>query len=167
MRKIILPPEIMDLYAEGLSCRQIGDRYGCSWSTVAKHLKESGVRLRNRSELRGWAQTPESNQKRSDAHLALWDRIGRPGAAPDLLQRSAWKQRRRECYERDVWTCQHCGCRCTKRKGSDPKRWIQAHHKIARRDGGGDELSNLVTLCMECHHREERRLRPTLPQLIG
>lgn len=164
MRKIILPREIVEMYEGGMSARQIGEQYGCTGSTVGERLKEFGVRMRTQTST---PHTREWNQKLSESHLRLWDRIGRPGAKPDLLQRSAWKQRRLECYERDGWTCQHCGERCTNRNGANPKRWIQAHHIKARRDGGGDELENLVTLCMECHHREERRLRPSLPNLIA
>jgi uncharacterized protein YjhX (UPF0386 family) len=69
-----------------------------------------------------------------------------------------WRMRRRECYERDGWTCQDCGCKCLNTSDSKkhPKRKIQAHHIVSRRDGGTDDLSNLITLCMSCHHRRER-----------
>ena len=164
MRKIVLPPEITTLYLEGQSARQIAERYGCSWSTVASRLKELGVRMRTQTPS---PHTKEWNGRISEAHVRLWDRIGRPGGNPDLLQRSEWKRRRQEVYERDGWICRECDNHCTNRKGPDSKRWIQAHHIRARRDGGGDGMDNLVTLCMECHHREERRLRPSLPNLIA
>lgn len=64
-----------------------------------------------------------------------------------------WRERRRECYARDGWTCQDCGVHCTK---SGPTR-IQAHHVVRRRDGGTNDLENLVTLCVTCHTSRERR----------
>jgi predicted transcriptional regulator len=65
------------------------------------------------------------------------------------LKHWSWKQARAACYERDNWTCQDCGVKCRN------KVRIQAHHIIARRDGGGDELENLVTLCASCHRKRE------------
>lgn len=69
-----------------------------------------------------------------------------------------WRKRRKEVYARDSWICQDCGCKCLNTKDSKlhPKRKIQAHHIVARRDGGSDDLGNLVTLCMSCHHKRER-----------
>lgn len=64
-----------------------------------------------------------------------------------------WKQRRAECYERDNWTCRDCGVKC----GHKGERRIQAHHVIPRRNGGGDEIENLLTLCASCHHKREAR----------
>jgi 5-methylcytosine-specific restriction endonuclease McrA len=64
-----------------------------------------------------------------------------------------WRKRRAECYERDNWTCRDCGVKC----GSKGPRRIQAHHVIPRRNGGGDELENLLTLCASCHHKREAR----------
>lgn len=75
------------------------------------------------------------------------------------LDRSDWRRRRIEVYQRDGYECQECGCKCLNTADSKlhPKRKIQAHHIISRRNGGGDELENLVTLCMSCHHKLERR----------
>jgi 5-methylcytosine-specific restriction endonuclease McrA len=44
----------------------------------------------------------------------------------------------------------------------DPKLKIACHHVIRRRDGGTDELSNLVTLCASCHMRREARYSTAL-----
>lgn len=75
-----------------------------------------------------------------------------------------WREIRQQVYERDNWTCRHCGCKClnTADSKNHPKRKIQAHHVTPRRCGGTDDLSNLVTLCMSCHHKEERRFHEHL-----
>ncbi len=75
------------------------------------------------------------------------------------LQGYEWRLRRQEVYERDHWTCLDCGVHCLNSKDAqrDGKRKIQAHHIVARRDGGTDDLANLMTLCMSCHQKREWR----------
>lgn len=46
------------------------------------------------------------------------------------------------CLMRDSYACQRCG----KRNGR-----LEAHHVIFRQRGGKDTLSNLLTLCEQCH----------------
>ena len=53
-----------------------------------------------------------------------------------------WKERREEVINRDKKRCQACG---------KLTRTPQVHHIVPRRQGGTDELSNLVTLCGRCH----------------
>lgn len=48
------------------------------------------------------------------------------------------------CLMRDGYQCQHCHKR--------GKR-LEAHHLVFRQQGGKDTLSNLLTLCDQCHHR--------------
>lgn len=103
--------------------------------------------------------------KRSGANSPLW----KGGVTDPLdlrLAQTAWLKRRAECYVRDNGICQDCGVKCLSRaeieKRGHPERRIQAHHIIARRSGGGDELENLVTLCVSCHHKRERRYADAL-----
>ncbi len=103
---------------------------------------------------------PEYRRHMSEANSGerAWNWKG--GIKPELARRldtAEWRRTRVEVYERDNWTCQECGCRClnTKDAKAHPKRKIQAHHVVPRRFGGSDELSNLVTLCMSCHHKRE------------
>jgi len=48
------------------------------------------------------------------------------------------------CLMRDGYTCQHCAKRHVR---------LQAHHIVFRQHGGKDTLSNLLTLCEQCHCR--------------
>ena len=48
------------------------------------------------------------------------------------------------CLMRDSYRCQHCYKRSVR---------LEAHHIIYRKNGGKDTLTNLVTLCEQCHHR--------------
>lgn len=47
--------------------------------------------------------------------------------------------------ERDNFKCVECG-------NSDIE--LHVHHKIHRKDGGRDEIDNLITLCVECHTKQ-------------
>lgn len=54
---------------------------------------------------------------------------------------SGWNNIRKSILERDHHQCQVCG-----KKPSG-----QVHHLVTRRDGGGNEPTNLVILCGQCH----------------
>jgi hypothetical protein len=108
---------------------------------------------------------PEYRQRMRERFLGEKSPNWKGGVKSELNRRldtAEWRRRRREVYERDNWMCQDCGCKCKNSRDSkmanQHKRKIQAHHIVARRNGGGDELSNLVTLCMSCHHKRERAL---------
>jgi len=49
---------------------------------------------------------------------------------------------------RDTFTCQTCGCR------EHPSE-LEVHHVLPRSSGGEDFLTNLVTLCIDCHNNEK------------
>ena len=53
-----------------------------------------------------------------------------------------WYQAKKATFERDDYTCQHCGASNTT---------IIPHHIKRKRLGGPDDPSNLVTLCQKCH----------------
>lgn len=59
---------------------------------------------------------------------------------------------RTDVFERDNYTCQHCG-----QKGGT----LNAHHKKSYADYPSlrVKLSNGITLCEECHKAEHRRLK--------
>ena len=53
---------------------------------------------------------------------------------------------KRKTFERDNFTCQKC--KTQDKTGRD----LEAHHIIPLCFGGEDNLSNLITLCTDCHH---------------
>jgi len=58
-----------------------------------------------------------------------------------------WQRTREAALRRDGRRCATCGA-------TDK---LEVHHRKAIADGGGPfDLSNLVTLCPSCHHRQER-----------
>jgi RNA-directed DNA polymerase len=54
----------------------------------------------------------------------------------------AWREIHKRVLQRDEYRCAECG------KNNLP---LNTHHMVARRDGGTDEMSNLITLCVNCH----------------
>ena len=50
---------------------------------------------------------------------------------------------RAHALDRDEYTCQCCGAK---------KVRLEIHHIHFRRNGGSDDLENLITLCEKCHH---------------
>lgn len=62
---------------------------------------------------------------------------------------SDWDSRRRQVYERDDYTCQNCGAS----SHQDESITLHAHHIVPKSKGGSHSLSNLVSLCDDCHSR--------------
>lgn len=63
------------------------------------------------------------------------------------------------CLMRDGYQCQHCGKHQTR---------LEAHHLIERSQGGKDTLSNLLTLCEQCHHRlHQGKITLNVPGVSG
>lgn len=66
-----------------------------------------------------------------------------PDDSPDIPRRGL----RDEIIKRDKLTCQICGSRKQKKN-------LEVHHIIPLSNGGIDHPTNLITLCLHCHDRE-------------
>jgi 5-methylcytosine-specific restriction endonuclease McrA len=56
------------------------------------------------------------------------------------------KTLRKKVFERDNFTCQKCGIQ------DKTAKILEAHHIVPLFVNGEDELTNLITLCADCHH---------------
>lgn len=65
-----------------------------------------------------------------------------------------WEHTRRAVFLRDLYRCQGQGCGVL--VGQRP-RDAHCDHIIPKDKGGTDDMSNLETLCEECHARKTRR----------
>lgn len=115
----------------------------------------------HKAKLRAAWERPGYREMKSQALRGDKSPNWKGGVKPEIaarLDRYEWRQIRQLVYARDNWTCQDCRCKCKNSADSknDGKKKIQAHHVVARRKGGTDDLANLVTLCMSCHHKRER-----------
>ncbi len=75
------------------------------------------------------------------------------------MKREEWRILRRQCLEKDNYSCYRCG------KHSKSGKGLSTHHLIPRKDGGLDELRNLITLCEKCHDLVEMRDYRTLQEI--
>ena len=60
---------------------------------------------------------------------------------------SDWNKRRKLVYRRDNYQCQRCG----RRGGSRGNAELHAHHIRPKSKGGSHQLTNLTTVCQQCH----------------
>lgn len=58
-----------------------------------------------------------------------------------------WNSRRKKVYERDGYECQNCG----RQGGSTGHSELHAHHIVPKEKGGTHKLSNLISVCEQCH----------------
>lgn len=64
-----------------------------------------------------------------------------------------WDERRQRVYIRDGYQCRECG----KLGGVNGGAELHAHHFVSPSQGGTHQLSNLRTLCADCHSSEHGR----------
>lgn len=59
-----------------------------------------------------------------------------------------WDSRRKRVYRRDNYTCQNCGIKGGPRGNAE----LHAHHIVPKSKGGTHKLTNLKTMCNQCHN---------------
>ena len=77
-----------------------------------------------------------------------------------------WDKRRKRVYRRDDWTCTECGQQSGPHEGNNGVR-LHAHHIRPRSEGGSNRLSNLTTLCEDCHNAAHSHDITASPGWIG
>lgn len=96
-----------------------------------------GIHTRSQSE--AWRNAPHF--QRGSAHPRY---RGNKNERQTAISQYAYRQWRRAVYERDDYTCQHCGKRGGRLNAHHIKAW--ATHPELRY-----EISNGLTLCVDCH----------------
>jgi len=76
-----------------------------------------------------------------------------------------WFKALAHCLKRDHYICQRCEKAGSRDIGSAVH--ISAHHIIPRGEGGGNNVSNLITLCDPCHDYVEVNELKTKVDIIG
>lgn len=65
----------------------------------------------------------------------------------EKLEGAAYKQLIERVFQRDRWKCRNPFC--------ESQGGLTPHHLRKRSQLGGDEMGNLITLCMPCHDSVE------------
>jgi 5-methylcytosine-specific restriction endonuclease McrA len=118
--------------------------------------------------------SPACHKKKKDGWLYQTEQRERSltGERPKYF----WWKIRDECFKRDNHACQRCGVAPRKERrevitgyNGSKLKWtyeereitidpdIHAHHIIPISQGGSNDLSNLITLCYDCHKKEHSR----------
>ncbi len=130
--------ELIELYKQGLTTTQIGEKVGLFKSSVGKRLKKAGIVLRKNSdytaEKRTWAWKGKStllDRKRFSQHHQRWSKAVR---------------------ERDGNVCKDCN-RTSGR--------LHAHHivplEVCLDSSLEFDVDNGVTLCPKCHKKRHKK----------
>jgi 5-methylcytosine-specific restriction endonuclease McrA len=150
-----IPIEILTRdYLELNSAYRVAELHDTSATAVKRRLKEVGVlrtqneaaRIRNKSNPHQADCLHNENvyQKISDSMQERSKRLGLIRRPRDF-KRSKIVRLRNFVYNRDQYTCQHCG---------ETQTYLNAHHLIpfwVKPDAFLD-TDNLITLCKSCHH---------------
>ena len=133
--------EILKLYNQGLSCRQIGDKVGMWKSAVGLRLKKIGISPR------------KSTEYSADKRYWLWK--GDNYIDPITRKRNQRRHRKwsKSVRDKNNNTCQTCGITNVR---------LEAHHIISLKECINSNLEfdidNGITLCSKCHklrHKEQ------------
>jgi thymidylate synthase (FAD) len=152
--------------SEGLSVQQIADQAGCSYHTVRKWLKRHDLTFdpseRGHEAWNKGKSGYRTNLRHTDEHLAAIRRarsgpasnFWRGGIASDRATIAAWTTSQApKVHHHFDYTCQSCSVR-----GGT----LHAHHiaPVWLEPARGRELSNLISVCEDCH-RAIHRTRAT------
>ncbi len=153
--------EVIILYLNGNSCRQISLKFGISRTPILKILKDNNIILRTKSQALKLLPPPSqiSKEKNRLAHLG---KKRKENLITPLMSRIRHSDKyfnwRTQIFGRDNYTCQKCG-----ERGS----WLEAHHikrftdiikenNIETFESAINcnelwDLDNGITLCKSCH----------------
>jgi hypothetical protein len=81
----------------------------------------------------------------------------RSGPSRPELDGAQWKRTRAAVRRRDGNCCVVCGSSTR----------LEVHHVVPARLGGGDEMDNLVTVCVLHHRQADAQLRRTDPPILA
>lgn len=115
-------------------------------------LQTFSIETRHKMSLvrKGRKQTEEHKRKKAEARKRFYDVIGRKTEEHLRIRTSAnYKAWRKAIFERDNYTCKHCGARSKKEK------WVVLNADHIRPFAFYPELrfalDNGITLCQKCH----------------
>jgi 5-methylcytosine-specific restriction enzyme A len=119
---------------------------------ISETLKKKGIKPIKRYSFPVGFQLPTETRKkfapRGERH---WNWKGGSSYKNRRIDNPEWIIIRKNVYERDNWICQKCGKHCKEKE-------IQCHHVIPYRICLHDKIDNLITLCVKCHAKEDRKL---------
>lgn len=133
------------------------DLWGLRWGIWVKYDgKDNRTPLKPRKTIEFRYEFPGRPEDEPDVTSGL--EAERPIAEPQSSSRldaEAWDSLRRQVYKRDGYTCANCGAK----GGGDKSTELHAHHIVPVSRGGTNVLTNLKTLCRDCHEKVHPYMR--------
>lgn len=150
MPKIVLPPTIVKLYAQGFLLREIAERFNVHPHTVRERLKEHGTELRSHGvwsteNIRRWRKRTPGYQ--DGARNPAW----RGGTSRSNIRRIA--KRVLDAAGIDQYRCQSCNKRSISRMNIHHRNHIRTDNRV----------QNLEVLCTKCHNSGSPNARHCRP----
>lgn len=144
---------LVEMYDRPMTIRQIADELGCQYGTAWRWMHKLGVNPRT------GAQTCSLLGRNVGIQNGMYGITGadhpnwKGGCTPErqaLYSSMAWAEAVKTIWNRDKATCQRCGKYAEGKGGND----FCIHHKACFSDYPNLRLetSNLILLCMDCHH---------------
>lgn len=151
--------EMLFFLADKLTFPQIAEKVGKTQCAVALKAIKMGIQsCYNPSE------QDEETRKRISATLQGITReewVEFKETTQSLIRKSCqYEQWRISVFERDEYTCQHCGGKCQEGQ----KVYLNAHHikPFAKYTDLRFDIDNGITLCEDCHKKERNNTRQCL-----
>ena len=123
---------------------------------LAKDKKEWARRVRELRTEQGWPIVTK-NSGRDDLAIGVY--VLEEDQQAYEHDRSIPDPIRVAVLQRDGFRCVECGWHRGMLSPDDPRKMLELHHKQHHKDGGGNTVNNLNTLC-NVHHDEQHRKTP-------
>jgi len=130
------------------SANEIAEQFGITDDAILYWLRKHKIQRRSVSESRAkkhWGASGKQN--------GMYDKGGsknpnwKGGVTPErqaFYSSNEWKKARKAVYKRDKCQCKRCGAK---------NKILHIHHIVSFANKElRDEVSNLVLLCVDCHH---------------
>lgn len=141
-----------DLWRKKFCCKKCSGKYysekgifAHNWKKIPERVKE-----RMRKPHRITEKLLKAQKERGLKRRKPWRWYVENGRKIRFHQSQDWRDKAKEIYKRDNFTCQKCGAK---------NRKLHCHHKKGVKIGKMlFDNKNLITLCEECHLREHPEL---------
>jgi hypothetical protein len=133
--------------------KEVDDRLRKQSDTLSKHWQNTP----HPKGMLGKHHTEETKKKMSNNRKGDLNAHWKGGLTSEYYLHHTspeWNNRRKECYQRDNYTCRICGKKGTTDVPLDALS-LQSHHIIPWHISHDDSLSNLITCCLSCHRKIE------------
>lgn len=119
-----------------------------AWSVICVHC---GAATKNRNHYCDDCQIFYEAKQKAKSRWGVYQEEQERSGQKRIYQKAFWKRLREQVLRRDGYLC----CECARQGRIKPASEVDHIVPVAR--GGDNSLSNLQSLCHECHREKTRR----------